>query len=332
MDHRGLVAMPHRKIRPDAGDGSAPGIDPLPLRILVSGASGFVGGHVVGALLAEGYQVAAVLRPTARAARFARLHPDVAALEVGTDGSPPAKAIQAFRPDGLIHLAADFGATSPGLGAVVAAKANVLFALELLECAIAGGCRFVVNAGTQSQHRTGNMVYAPTDHYAASKQAFEDFLAAFRLDAKLSIVTLRLSDIYGPCDPRRRILDLLLQAQSSGASLSLSPGEQKIDLVHVSDVAEAFLAAVQALVRRMPLDDAYGVATGRHLSLRDLVRLVEGIGRRRIDARWGALGYRTGVIMNPFVPPPLPGWRAKILLEQGIAELIGPRLEARAAT
>lgn len=305
---------------------------PRRLRVLVTGASGFVGGHVVRALLADRHQVGALLRQTSRAARFTRAFPDVQVLRIAADGRIPAEAIRAFRPEALIHLATESHPSCLGSGAGEAVRTNVLFAIDVLDCAIAGGCQSILNTGTQSQHRTGGPVYAPTDFYAASKQAFEDFLAAYRMHAGLSIVTLRLTDTYGPRDPRQRVLDLLLDAQTSGAPLLLSPGDQQVDLVHVSDVAAAFGLALRDLARRVPLQEAYGVASGRPLTLRELVALVEVIGGRRIDARWGAIDHRPGVIMKPFVPPPLPGWVPRVALEEGIAALAGLRVEIGAAS
>lgn len=305
--------------------------EPPRLRVIVTGASGFVGSHVVQALLAGRHPVAAIVRPTARAALFARAFPKVPLLTVAADGSTPADQIARFKPDALVHLATFADPAAVGSSARAAAQTNVQFAIDVLEKAISAGARLVVNTGTQSQHRTGEPRYAPTDYYAASKEAFEAFLVAYRFRARISAVTLRLSDTYGPGDPRRRILHLLLDAQASGAPVPLSPGEQKIDLVHVSDVARAFLMALGALARGTPLDDAYGVKTGRLLSLRDVAALVEAIGGRPIDARWGARDYPPGVIMSSFTPPPLPGWRPRISLETGIAQLVASDFDQKAA-
>jgi nucleoside-diphosphate-sugar epimerase len=53
------------------------------------------------------------------------------------------------------------------------------YPIHILEAALAGGCRRLVNTGTQSQHRDGTADYAPTNLYAASKQAFEDLVCAY---------------------------------------------------------------------------------------------------------------------------------------------------------
>lgn len=288
-------------------------------RLLVTGATGFAGRNLVGRLVSLGAQVGALTRCGSRAEALLGAHPGVVALPA--QGDAMRAAVAAFRPEGLFHLAAHRGAAD-AWSARDAAAFNVLWAIEIVEAAMAAGCRLLVDVGTQSQHRTGCPDYAPTDFYAASKQAFQDFLVAYRECAGLRAVTLKLSDTYGPGDDRGRLLQRLLGAQASGAAIDLTPGEQRIDLVHVEDVVAALIRAFHALESGAALGASHAVRTGRPLSLRALVGLVEALGGRRIDARWGAIPYRPGTIMSPWAQPTLPGWRAQIALEDGLRQLI----------
>jgi nucleoside-diphosphate-sugar epimerase len=242
-----------------------------------------------------------------------------------------AERLKDYRPEVFFHLAAHTDRTRAAENTQKIFAGNVLFPVTVLEAALAAGCRALVNTGTHFQHRDGTSAYVPTDLYAASKQAFEDVLAAYVEYDQLRAVSLKLSDVYGPGDPRNRIVSLLIAAQASGSPIELSPGHQQIDLVHVDDVVRAFVMAGEALWRGSVLDKSYAVQSGRLLTLRALADLVAKVGRRPIDARWGAKPYRPGTIMHPWRGPRLPGWQPSVSLEEGVRALIAEQAAAKVA-
>jgi nucleoside-diphosphate-sugar epimerase len=208
--------------------------------------------------------------------------------------------------------------------------ANVRFGTEFLEAAVAARCPVFVSTGTFWQHGSGGDAYRPTCLYAATKQAFQDILAHY-VDSGLRAVTLKLFDVSGPDDPRRRIVDLLLDAQAGGAIVDLSPGWQELDLIHVDDVLRAYWRAAELLSQEpLPRPD-YGVGTGERVRLRDLVQLVDELSGRRAAVRWGARPYRPREVMTPWRGPFLPGWRPQIGLNRGLQDLIEARRSERPA-
>lgn len=299
--------------------------------VIVSGATGYIGGRLVRWLVANGVGVTAIVRPQSRRSGSVVLNaPGVAALQYSGDVRSLTAELRRRPAQATFHLAGlSMQACPPDqVGDLV--DANVRFGTELLEAVVGARCPVFVSTGTFWQHGGDGDAYHPTCLYAATKQAFQDILAYYAAGG-LRAATLKLFDVYGPADPRGRIVDLLLEAQARGTPLDLSPGWQELDLVHVDDVLRAYWRAAELLSQEpLPRPD-YGVGTGERVRLRDLVRLVEQLTGRKVPVRWGARPYRPREVMKPWRGPFLPGWRPQIDIERGLMDVIEARRCERAA-
>ena len=290
-------------------------------RALITGAAGFIGGALLRRLLAEGWEVHALLGRTCRREALADVAGRVALHDHDGSMAGLAAIVAEARPDVVFHLAALFLTDHrPGdIEALVAS--NILFSTHLAEAMAASGATRLVNTGTSWQH-FGTPDYRPVNLYAATKQAFESILAYYHDAHGLSCITLKLYDTYGPRDPRPKLVRLLLGAARSGEPLGLSPGEQVLDLVHVRDVVAAFRAAADRLqAAPAPLREAFLVSDAR-LTVRELVKAIEAAVGRPIRAQWGQRAYRPREVMVPLTPPgsPVPGWAPAVPLAEGLRE------------
>ncbi len=289
-------------------------------RILVTGATGFVGTHLTRHLADAGWDVSALVLPLPD---VERLDERVAPYELdGTTERVIAQVAQA-RPDVVVHLASLFVAEHTPQQVAPLVEANVLFGAQLLEAMSAAGVTALVNTGTSWQHFE-DADYDPVCLYAATKQAFED-LAAYYVNARgLRMVTLRLFDTYGSNDPRPKLFNVLRSAAAEGRRIAMSPGRQQIDLVHVDDVAAAFeVAAARALDAPPATNEAWAVSAGERVSLRELVERWERASGVHVDIDWGGRPYRQREVMTLWSGPVLPGWNPRIALEEGLRSMEG---------
>lgn len=293
-----------------------------PRRALVTGAGGYVGRHLTHRLLAEGWSVDVALRagsthplPSEWAGRV-RIHQDDGAVETLV------AALAAARPDVVFHLASLFIAEHRADQVAPLIESNLGFGTRLLEAMAETGAARLVNTGTAWQHFDGQG-YNPSSLYAATKEAFETILRFYTEARGLTAITLKLFDTYGPDDERPKLVPALLRAARAGTPLEMTPGENRIDFVHVDDVIAAFLLAARRLLRdEAHGNEVYAVRSGRSVSLRELVALVEQATGRRLAARWGGRPYRRREVMAPWPGGEvLPGWQATVSLEQGLAAL-----------
>lgn len=165
--------------------------------------------------------------------------------------------------------------------------------------------------------------YRPVNMYAATKQAFEDVLEYYLDATLLTGTTLVLPDTYGPGDTRAKLIPYLFRQLHSKEPILLSPGQQKIDLLHKDDVTNAYVVAAERLLSRKKLDRKYRLSSGTLISIRDVVREIEVLSGSVFNANWGALAYRDRELMYPCGNEALlPGWQAMITLEQGLKAML----------
>ena len=288
---------------------------------LVTGATGFVGRHLVRHLLNQGWRIHALVRPGSNT--------DVLPVERAeitvhtTDGTSHSveQAVATARPDVVFHLASLFLAQHERADITPLIHANLRFGTQLAEATARTGTSALVNTGTPWQYHQGSD-YSPVNLYAATKQAFEDLLQYY-VDAQgLRVITLALADTYGPDDPRPKLLPKLAALATGHEPIPLSPGEQHLDLVHVRDAARAFrIAGEHALAATPGTHARFAVTSGTTLSLRELVATIESVSGRTLPVAWGARPYRPREVMQPAIGTPLPDWAPEIALRTGLKEL-----------
>jgi nucleoside-diphosphate-sugar epimerase len=288
-------------------------------RVLLTGAGGFVGGHLARYLRGRGVEVVALAYMPAAGG------PRPAVPRHAYDGTLDSvrRALEAARPQVVVHLASLFLAEHRPEQLDALVDGNLRFGLHLLEAMSLEGVLRFVNAGTSWQH-FGGAAYDPVNLYAATKQAFEDLVEHYANARGVGAVTLKLFDTYGPDDRRGKIVSLLIQALRDGRTLELSPGEQRLDLIHVEDVCAGFEAAALRLFRPARAGhERFGLGSGQTVSLRELARLLEDLSGQSLDVRWGERTYRAReVMLPPQGLPRLPGWRARVPLHSGLKGLL----------
>ena len=226
----------------------------------------------------------------------------------------------------VFHLAsmASYHCPNDKIGEMIAS--NVTFGAHLLEAMHHWGAINLVNTGTFWQFDQVRQ-YKPVSLYAATKEAFEDIVAYYVLRDTVRCTTLILFDVYGPNDPRKKILPLLNERARTGERLALSPGMQKMDMVYIADVVAAFKAAAARLltggVRSNSLE-RYAVSSRVRVTLKELVATYEQVMGMTLNIEWGGINYREREVMEPWQPTKgdnLPGWRPQYDLLGGLTAI-----------
>lgn len=286
---------------------------------LITGASGFVGSNLACRLLSEGWSVHVIVRKESNLALLSPVNKKISMHYYSGRFEELSLAMESAKPDVVFHLASVFIAqhVSSDIDSII--ESNIKFGLMLAEAMIANGIKKLVNVGTSWQNYN-NEIYNPVCLYAASKQAFQDIIEYYVRAEGLKTVTLKLFDTYGPGDPRKKLIHLLDIHRKDGQGLSISPGEQLIDIVYIDDVVEAFLLSAELLCTgQIKEHDKYAVSSGNLVSLKELVKVFEEICGDNLNIIWGGRSYRKREVMCPWDNGILlPGWEPKVSLKEGL--------------
>ncbi len=302
--------------------------------VLVSGAAGFLGSHLVGRLAALGCRVIGLIRPGSPPWRLAGrpgprpelLPVDLAGL--GADGRREL-ARQAGKARFVFHLAAAGVRPGPenGKDAEILA-ANVQGSLELHRLAGELGAERFINCGSCFEYGSGRMLGedrapAPANWYAATKTAAGVLLAAAARRDGPPLVTLRPFAVYGPFEAAGRLVPHLIRGALRGEAIPLTEGRQARDFVYAPDVAEAFIAAA---LRPGIEGGTFNVCTGRATTVREMAALVVASAGSAAPLRFGALPGRPGepaeLTGNPSRAREGIGFTAATGLSEGVARAI----------
>jgi nucleoside-diphosphate-sugar epimerase len=249
------------------------------VRVLVTGASGFVGHAACRELLARGHEVRALVRRPGS-------EPEGTVAVAGdlTDAGALAAAVRAAAPEGVVHLAAEIASQR---NAERVRAVNVEGMRRLLEaCSAAGAPKVVFTSTVVTGEANGALltedealpVQTP---YGRSKQEGEALLLASGLPA----VVVRPGHIYGPGGWYEH--EMLARLRQPGRFAVIGRGDNLWDVVHVDDVARALVDALE----RAPAGEIYHAADDEPITYYDFMALSAqalGVGRPRRIPAWVA--------------------------------------------
>lgn len=297
-----------------------------PGKVLITGASGFIGSHLTKRLVAEGFSVHIILRQESGVDQLLDVLNEITVHRLDGNGGNLREIVENSKPDIVFHLASLFLSEHKAKDVVPLVQSNILFGSQLVEELINVGVTKFVNTGTSWQHYQ-NQDYNPVNLYAATKQAFAAVLQYYVESFGLSVITLKLHDTYGPNDHRPKLFNLLIRIAQTGESLDMSPGEQEVDLVYVDDVVDAYVLAARSLLfENVVGHEEYSVSSGAPMKLKDMVASFSSIFGQPVRINWGGRAYRQREVMSPWDKGEfLPGWKPEIPLAEGIRLVLSVR-------
>ncbi len=290
-------------------------------RVLVTGATGFVGRALLPRLLGRAEVTLLLLEEFGSGAPLpaplARLRPqfDVAYADL-RNYQLTARAVRQAQPQRVIHLAAA-GVSDPYLNPHTAVSHNVGGTLNLLRACFesSGETQQLIVARTPGERTAMNV-------YAASKAAAWAFCEMYARTAGWPIHGAMIFQAYGPGQPPHLLVAAALAAARAGNDFPLTDGRQAKDWITIDDVADGLLALLAADV---PPGTTVELGTGQATEVREVVRRlykVVGRGGRPLP---GALPSRPGESASQTADAEataaLIGWRARISLDEGLARL-----------
>lgn len=286
---------------------------------LVTGATGFVGSHLVRRLIKEGRETHIITRSSSNLTLLKDVRKKVIIHQHDGTTNSMINIVKETEPEIIFHLASLFLAQHESKDIERLVQNNVLFGTQLAESMSVNNVNNLINTGTSWQHYQ-NEDYNPVCLYAATKQAFEDIIQYYVETSEIKAVTLKLYDTYGSDDPRPRLFSLLNKAAETGEPLDLSTGEQLIDFVYIDDVTEAYVIAAQRLLEgAVSQHERYAVSSGHPMQLKKLVKLYVEVTKQAVSVNWGGRPYRYREVMVPWSKGrSLPGWEPETNLIDGI--------------
>ena len=293
------------------------------MRILITGATGFVGGHLVKRLLLDKHEIHVLTRPSTDLSKFGGELDQVSSHPHYGSTEDMVSLVHDALPDAVIHLASLFLGEHKPDDVDLLVNSNILLSTQLAEAMAVNGVQKLINVGTSWQH-FDDEDYNPVNLYAATKQAFRDLLRYYAEVNQIRIINLELFDTFGPNDQRGKLFSLLEKLRNGGDRIGMSPGAQRLDPVYVDDVVEAFVIALERLrTESVQAEETYSVCSGDPVELRELVKIYEAVTGAVLDIEWGGRPYRTREVMEPWSRGAvLPSWSAKVSLQDGIRRIL----------
>lgn len=269
------------------------------MRLLITGATGFVGAKCLELALADGHEVAATVRPQSPARRLAPFAGRYEQLTLELNDSPALTAALArFRPEAIVHLAWA-GVANKARFDLTQITENIDAACALVEAGAAAGCKAFIGTGSQGEYGAGSAMLEgtlpePTTLYGAAKVSTLYLTRQLAAQSGMRHAWLRLFSTYGPDDNEGWLIPTLITKMLRGERPQTTLGTQFWDWLYVDDVARGVLAAATAPAAQ----GVFNLGSGEAVQVRHAVETIRDLAAPGIELVFGEIPFRPDQVMH----------------------------------
>ena len=306
------------------------------MKVLVTGAGGFIGSHLSESLAKKGYQVKAFIRYNSRNSwGWLENSPQKDSIEIITGDIRNYDSVKnAVRQTEIVfHLAALIGIPYSYTSPDSYVDTNVKGTLNVLQAARELKVKKVVHTSTSEVYGTAQFVPITEEHpinpqspYAASKAAADLLALSFYRSFGLPMIICRPFNAYGPRQSARAIVPTIItQILNGNKKIRLGSIHTTRDLTFVKDTVEGFIKAGES---KKAAGEVINIGNNQEISIKDLVALISGLMRVRVSIQSDSIRKRPGtseverLMGDNKKAARILGWSPAYTLEEGLKDTI----------
>ncbi len=305
--------------------------------VLVTGAGGFIGGHLVAQLVRDGASVRALARYNSRNERGTLdwLEPEIAAqadVVLGDLRDMESVGQATAGVEVVFHLGAQIAIPYSYANPRDFFETNVLGTLNVAQAALHAGAERVVHTSTSEVYGSAQTIPITEQHplepqspYAASKLAADKLMDSWHRSYDLPVTILRPFNTFGPFQSARAIIPTIVSQALAGGPVRLGSLDPRRDLTFVADTVAGFIAAAQAPVA---VGRTLQLGTGVDISIGELVEMVAEVLGRELVVETDQARVRPAksevqrLLSDPGLARELTGWVPTVDLREGLTRTI----------
>ena len=267
-------------------------------KILITGASGFIGSHIVENLISGDFQIMALKRTTTDCWRCSSFNDQIVWIDIDSEGAWKNYIVN-FKPTIIIH-AAWIGVEAGERDDLSMQVKNINFLVELLK--IAKGLRldkFIV-LGSQAEYGVLNgkvseeEIVSPVTAYASVKIASMHICKTFCEQNNIAWIWIRVFSVFGERESENWLIPSIIKKMKTAMEVDLTAGNQKYAYLYVQD----FAGIIKKICMQVFPSGVYNISADKTISLKQLISAIKNKLNSSSSLNWGILPYRVNQSMH----------------------------------
>lgn len=279
--------------------------------LVLTGATGFLGSHLLSNLVHRGYKVIVLKRSTSDTHRIEKVLPDITCFNL--DSADTEDIFSRNSVDGIIHLATDYGKKDFSIQKMV--RTNIELPTTLLTTGMKHGVKYFINANT----------FLPSQYslYASMKNGFLEQLKFFSSNYPLKVINMKIAYMYGESDnDTSKFIPLVCDSILNNKEIDATGGRQKRDFIYVGNVVDAYAKVLSHIDQIDAKFTEFEIGSGTGLSFLDFVHEIELSWGKKARIHWGKIPYSRNEIFemaaNISRSRDVLGWNPAVDIKEGI--------------